>query len=287
MEAGPQTAKNFGLISLPYSEADAAILPVPYEGSVTYGIGTRHGPDAIIKASHHAESYDFLKNRNYENIKIATLSPPELDGKTPEETMGIVQNRVSSILEDGKLPFLLGGEHSITGPAVRAVAAKHEIGVVQLDAHADLRHEYGGTIHSHACVMARVREAADAVQLGIRSCSIEEGELIRDENYTVLDPASALKNGRLENSLEKLPEKVYMTIDVDCMDPSIMPSTGTPEPGGFTWEQVNSIVQTVARRKTIVGADLVELAPIPALHAPDFLAARLVFNILAEIFLRR
>jgi len=282
------TAKNFGLISIPYAEADVAILPVPYERSVTYGGGTREGPEAIINASHHVETYDFLKNRNYEKMKIATLEPLRLEDESPEEAFSTIEKRVADILEDGKLPFMLGGEHSITAPAVRATAAKHKIGVVQLDAHADLRHEYDGTIHSHACVMARVRETVPAtLQLGIRSCSLEEGELIKKEDLHVFNPSAVFEGDNLERGLGGLPEKVYLTIDLDCLNPSIMPSTGTPEPGGFDWEELNNIVRAVASRKTIVGADVVELAPIPSQHAPDFLTAKLVFNILSEIFLQR
>ena len=280
---------DFGLISKSYNDSDCVIVPVPYEGTVTYGKGASSGPGAIIEASQNAETYDFATGKNYESLAFHTLKPLDVKDKQPAEAMAVVKTTVASILKDRKVPFLLGGEHSITGPAVRAVCAHYDgdVGVVQLDAHADLRHEYEGTVHSHACVMARVREIAPALQLGIRSCSIKEHDLIKKENLRVLGPKKSLPGETLDRALDALPEKVYLTIDVDCLNPSIMPSTGTPEPGGFDWEEITGIVKSVADRKTIVGADVMELAPIAGLRAPDFLAARLVFYILAELFKER
>lgn len=279
---------DFGLISRPYAEARAVIVPVPYEGSATYGKGASLGPAAIIEASQNAETFDPATGRDYETLKLHTLAPLDVDGKPAADVMAKVEECALSILKENKFPFFLGGEHSITGPAVRAVAAHYggagSVGVVQLDAHADLRREYEGNIHSHACVMARVREAAPALQLGIRSYSLEEHQLIKMENLAVLGPKESLPGRELERALNELPDKLYLTIDLDSLDPSIMPSTGTPEPGGFGWEEVTGIVKSVADKKTIVGADVVELAPIPGMRAPDFLAARLVFYTLSEIF---
>ena len=277
---------DFGLISRPYDDSRCIIVPVPYEGTATYGKGASSGPAAIIEASQNAETFDFATGKNYEHLALHTLKPLGVKDMEPAEAMAAVENTAASLLKDGKVPFLLGGEHSTTVPAVRAVSARcgGDIGVVQLDAHADLRNEYEGSIHNHACVMARVREIAPALQLGIRSCSIEENELIKKENLTVLGPKESLPGKTLFRALDSLPEKVYLTIDIDCLDPSIMPSTGTPEPGGFDWAEITGIVKSVAKRKTIVGADVMELAPIAGLRAPDFLAARLVFYTLAEMF---
>ena len=280
-------AKNdFGLISKPYDDSNCVIVPVPYEGTVTYGKGASNGPAAIIEASHNVETFDFVSGQNYEKLMVHTLKPLELKDKEPENAMAEVEVAVASLLKDGKIPFLLGGEHSITAPAVRAVSAHYsgDIGVVQIDAHADLRNEYEGSKHNHACVMARVCEIAPALQLGIRSCSIEEHELIKNKNLTVLTPKESLPGKTLEGGLDALPEKIYLTIDIDCLDPSIMPSTGTPEPGGLDWEQIKGIVKKVAEKKTVVGADVMELSPIAGLHAPDFLAAKLVFHTLGELF---
>lgn len=282
---------DFGLISRPYSEARVVIVPVPFEGTVTYGKGASGGPAAIIDASQNAETFDPATGKNYEKLALHTAQPLAVQETPVSEVMAAVEESVTSILTDNKFPFLLGGEHSITGAAVRAVAGhygpKGSIGVLQLDAHADLRNEYEGSIHNHACVMARVREVAQALQLGVRSCSVEEYELIKKESFAVLDPKAALNEKKLERALSDLPEKLYLTIDLDALDPSVMPATGTPEPGGFSWDGITSIIKRVAAKKTIVGADCVELAPIPGMRAPDFLAARLVFYILGEIFLDR
>ncbi len=272
---------QFGGLDVNYKDAEIAILPVPYQGTVMYGKGTWQGPESIINASANAELYDFITGQDYSNIKAATLEAMEPGVGTPEEVVRKIEKRVTEILSDGKTPFILGGEHSITPPAVRAVAAKHEIGVVQIDAHADLRDTYGGTKHSHACTMARVRETAPAVQVGIRSCSIEESARIKREGLAVLGVDETLEGDNFRRALEGLPEKVYLTIDVDGIDPSIMPSTGTPEPGGFNWKEITRIVRTVGETKEIVCADIVELAPIEGLHAPDFLAAKLAFYVLA------
>jgi len=277
---------DFGLISRPYDDSNCVIVPVPYEGTATYGKGASSGPAAIIEASQNAETFDFPTGRNYESLAFHTLEPLEVKDMEPAEAMAAVEDTAASLLKDGKVPFLLGGEHSITVPAVRAVFTHYggDIGVVQLDAHADLRNEYEGSIHNHACVMARVREFAPALQLGIRSCSIEEHERIKKENLTVLTPNESLPGKTLDRALDAFPEKVYLTMDIDCLDPSIMPSTGTPEPGGFDWAGITGIVKSVADQKTIVGADVMELAPIAGLRAPDFLAAKLVFYTLAEMF---
>jgi agmatinase len=272
----------FGEKSTPYREADIALLPVPYEGTVTYGKGTSSGPKGVIDASFNAEMFDMVTGRNYSDLKITVLPMLDVEGD-PETVMMGVEKGIGKILSDGLLPFMAGGEHSITAPGVRAVARFHSekgVGVVQIDAHADLRNEYSGTIHSHAAVMRRVREIAPAIQLGIRSCSIEESELITNENLAVLSPATALEEENLASALETLPEKIYLTVDVDALDPSIMPSTGTPEPGGFSWEEINRLIDSIAGQKEIVGADIVELAPIPGLIAPDYTAARLAYNMM-------
>ncbi|MFQ5432524.1 MAG: agmatinase [Nitrospinota bacterium] len=280
---------DFGLIGTPYDSSSCVIVPVPYEGTVTYGKGASSGPAAIIEASQNAETFDFATGKNYESLAFHTLKPLEVKGMGPAKAMAAVEDTSASLLKEGRVPFLLGGEHSVTVPAVRAVFTHHggNIGVVQLDAHADLRNEYQGSVHNHACVMARVREFAPALQLGIRSCSAEENELIKKEKLSVLGPKESLPGETLNRALDALPENVYLTIDIDCLDPSIMPSTGTPEPGGFNWAEITGIVTRVADRKTIVAADVMELAPIAGLRAPDFLAAKLVFYTLAELFKER
>ena len=280
----------FGETGVSYKDADIALLPIPYEGTVSYGKGTSNGPQGIIDASHNAEMFDFITDRNYADLKISVLPMMNVEGE-PEAVMTNIEKEIDKILGDGLLPFVIGGEHSITAPCVRAIARFHtreggaaganaEIGVVQIDAHADLRDEYSGTKHSHAAVMRRVREIAPAIQLGIRSCSIEESELIKKENLIVLSPSEVFKENKLGTALESLPKKIYLTLDIDGLDPSIMPSTGTPEPGGFSWEEINRLIDFIAGQKEIVGADIVELAPIPGIIAPDYTAARIAFNMI-------
>jgi agmatinase len=271
----------FGESGAPYKEAEIALLPVPYEGTVSYGKGASNGPRGMIDASYNAEMFDMNTGRDYSKLKITLLPMMDVEGD-PETVMAAVEKEVVKILDDGLLPFAAGGEHSITAPCVRAVSRFHDekIGVVQVDAHADLRDEYSGTKHSHAAVMRRVREMAPAVQLGIRSCSREESELIKNENLAVLNPAAALEEENLIRALKTLPKKIYLTVDVDALDPSIMPSTGTPEPGGFSWEEINRLLDSIAMQKEIVGADIVELAPIPGFIAPDYTTARLAFNMI-------
>ncbi|MDH5542342.1 MAG: agmatinase [Nitrospinota bacterium] len=275
----------FGETGYTYENASIVIVPIPFEGTVSYKGGTANGPEAIISASPNAEMFDMATERDYTKLK-QTLAPQlDVTGIT-EEVMERIEKSVSRILDDGKMPFLLGGEHSITGPAVRAVAKHYEksgekIGVVQIDAHADLRDEYSGTIHSHAAVMRRIIEVAPAVQLGIRSCSIEEWKLIKEKNLRVLQPAETFSKGKLDEALATLPEKIYLTVDIDGLDPSLIPATGTPEPGGFSWNEVMEIFKTILKTKMIIGGDLVELAPIKGFHSPDFIASRLAFRMMS------
>ena len=280
-----ENTSTFGETGYSYNEAAVAILPVPFEGTVSYKAGTVDGPDAIINASPNAEMFDIATGIDYTKLKQTLLPHIDVAGK-PEEVMNRIEKSVSQILIDGKMPFLLGGEHSISGPAVRAVAAHYKnrgekIGVVQIDAHADLRNEYSGTIHSHAAVMRRILDVATTVQLGIRSCSIEEWEFIKENNLIVLQPLETFKDGKLEEAFASLPEHIYLSVDIDGLDPSLIPATGTPEPGGFTWNEVIRIFNTLSKTKKIIGADLVELAPIPGFHSPDFIASRLAFRMMS------
>jgi len=272
---------SFGGITSSYEDAKIFILPVPFEGTVSYGKGTSKGASAIIDASQFVELYDFESGNDFEDLKLSLLEPLDVSGDVGDIIVR-VESVVGDILKGGKLPFMIGGEHSITAPAVRAFANFYgdEFAVIHIDAHADLRDEYGGNKNSHASVMARVREVALLLQLGIRSCSKEEAVLIEDERLAVLSPLDALDEKKLVSALQKLPDKIYLTFDVDALDPSIMPSTGTPEPGGFDWVGINTILDIVKREKKIVGGDIVELAPIAGFDAPDFLVAKLAFKLL-------
>lgn len=268
-------------------EARALILPVPYESTTSYGGGARRGPRAILEASRYVELWDAELGRDPSRMGIHTLPALELSRRGPEAAMGELEAAWQRLLGElgGRFLVMLGGEHSISGPAVRAVAAHvgSRIHVLQLDAHADLRESYEGTPFSHAAVMRRVLEVADVVGVGIRSISQEEVELVRSRRGISLVHAHEMWEGEewMDRALEALGDPVYLTFDVDFFDPSLVPATGTPEPGGGDWYRTLRFLRRVFRERTVLAADVVELAPIPGLTAPDFLVAKLVYKLLA------
>ena len=280
----PPVPKNF--LGLPpelsdYERARVAVLPVPYEATVSYGGGTGRGPAAIIEASAQVELYDEELACEPCDVGVATLPPLDVRGVAPSALAARVAPDVAKILADGKLPLIFGGEHSITPAVVEGVRRAHpEITVVQFDAHADLREEYEGERMNHACAMARVREQAPAVQVGIRNLSKEEAAWVAREKLSVFFAHEMRRNPHWqEEALARIAtEKIYVTIDLDVFDSGVMPATGTPEPGGLGWYDVTSFLRLLAERKRIVGFDVVELAPITGFHACDFLAAKLAYK---------
>ncbi len=279
-----QTEKRFlgldaGLAA--YAKAKVAVLPVPFEATTSYGKGTARGPRAIIEASSQVELYDEELGFEPCDVGVATLDAPDLTGVGPDELASALAAPVTKVLDDGKLPLVLGGEHSITPAVVASVVRKHpDITVVQFDAHADLREEYGGERMSHASAMARVREMAPAVQIGIRNLSKGEAARVSREKLPVFFAHEMRSDeGWMERALSAIgTEEVYVTIDLDAFDSSLMPATGTPEPGGMDWYQVTDFIRLVANEKRVVGFDIVELAPIEGLTSCDFLAAKLAYK---------
>jgi agmatinase len=272
-----------------YEKAKAVILPVPLERTTTYARGTHKGPNAIIEASRNMETYDEeLQVETYRRVGIATLEPMETAEGSLENVLAHIHTAVAGVLQDGKLPVLLGGEHSLTPPAVSAAARKHpDLSVIQIDAHADLRESYQDNRNSHACAMRRVLETCPAVQVGIRSLSKEEAAdlpKLKTSVFWAKDLADRPAEDWAEQVVAALSPHVYLTLDLDGLDPSIMPATGTPEPGGLSWQQVTTLLRLVAARRDIVGMDVVELLPTPGLHAADFLAAKLIYRALGYIF---
>lgn len=266
---------------LNYRSAKIAILPVPYEETVSYGRGTSNGPAAIISASKQVELYDEELEKESQNIGICTLEPLSVKGLESEEMSKVVSTAITKIVNDGKLPVMLGGEHSITPPAVKAVHKVHsDLTVVQLDAHADLRQEYEGNPMSHASAMARVRDFCPAVQVGIRNLSLAEALWVKKDRLPVFFAKDIMVSDNwmplAVSSIET--DKVYVTIDLDAFDSSTMPATGTPEPGGMSWYQIAAFLKKVFESKRVVGLDIVELAPIKGFHACDFLAAKLLYK---------
>lgn len=268
-----------------YENSAIAIWPLPFERTVSYGTGTAAGPAAILAASTQVELYDEELRSEPFRAGVATLLPftPPADGL--EEAIEQIRDAARPHFATGKVLLTLGGEHSLTIGPVRAARDVHgEIGVVQFDAHADLRDTYEGTPWSHACVMHRLHDdGIPSLGLGIRALSTEEGELIRDREFPVVwgYELDDLEPRRFRELLDTLPESVYVTFDVDYFDPALVPATGTPEPGGGRWWPTLRLLREVFRRKRVVGLDVVELAPIPGQPASDFLAARLVYKLIA------
>ena len=265
-----------------------SILPVPYDGTSTWKKGADRGPAALLAASGEVELFDLPTESEPHRSGIETLDALVHDGG-PEALAARVEDRVAGLLGSGRLPVLIGGEHSISIGAIRA-AAKHcldsgeRLGVVQIDAHGDTRESYHDSPFNHACVMARAREVAEIVQVGIRAIDRTEHETM---DRSRVFPAHLIleepDDSWMDRAIDLLPDRVYLTIDLDAFDSSIMPATGTPEPGGLDWRTVNTFVHRLAGSRTIVGFDVVELLPHPAHWACDFLAAKLVHRVIAEI----
>lgn len=264
-------------------EALFHVIPVPYEKTVSYGTGTAGGPAAILAASCQLELFDG-KSVPAE-LGIYTGPPVACEGE-PEEVLAVIGRRVTASLGHGAIPVVLGGEHTISAPVAEALAAHHgTIGVIQFDAHADLRDEYDGTPLSHACVMKRIFDLEiPFVQIGTRSYSLEEQRLREREGVTYFDAERIFRKG-IEAVLlpEGFPEKIFLTFDIDCLDPSLIPATGTPVPGGLTWYQALWIIEKILQKRICTGFDVVELAPQPHHPGSAFASAQLVYAIMGYL----
>jgi agmatinase len=266
-----------------YATARYAVLPVAYEATTTYGSGTRDGPRAIISASQQVELYDEELGRESFRAGIATLDPLESDARGPAQMHARVYAAARKIVRDGKFLLGLGGEHSITAGLVRAAQARHRhLSVLQIDAHADLRDRYQGTPWSHACVMRRVRDlGVPVVGVGVRNYSAEEARFLRTSGQPIFTARKCHESPTwIEEAVARLTEDVYVTIDIDGLDPAVAPGTGTPEPGGLDWYQVTDLLAAIARRRRIIGADVVEVRPLPPSTVTEFLAAKLVYRLI-------
>jgi agmatinase len=273
------------------------VIPVPYDGTSTWQKGADRGPDALIAASAQVELYDIETGSEVYRVGIHTQAPVG-ESATPERMTAAVRERVSAVLQASRYPVVLGGEHSVTIGAVQACVERYpNLSVLQLDAHADLRDEYQGSRYNHACVMARAREICPIVQVGIRSMDVAEGRN-HDPRVFLAEEISARAaaarrlagvGGRLHRRswmhrvLDLLSPHVYVTVDLDVFDPSLLPSTGTPEPGGLEWYEVTAFLRLVAERRELVGFDVVELCPGDN-PASDFAAAKLVYKLLSYRF---
>ncbi|MDP2422816.1 MAG: agmatinase [Bacteroidales bacterium] len=277
---------NFGDLPEKYCSPESSkvvILPVPYDETSTWIKGADKGPEAIIEASANMEVYDIDTDSEAYLMGIYTAEPVT-ENSSPEAMVKAVRDRVKQYLKKNKFVVTLGGEHTIAIGSIQAHAAHYEdLTVVQIDAHADLRDEYMGSKNNHACVMARIKEIAPIIQIGIRSMSVEETENIKAGSIYY---AHEIMDGKIwmYEMLSQLGKNVYITFDLDAFDPSIMPSTGTPEPGGLLWYQTIEMVQRIFEKSNVVGFDVNELCPNHYNKAPDFLAARLIYKMLAFKF---
>jgi agmatinase len=269
-----------------FANARVVILPIPLDRTTSYVPGTRMGPHEILVASSHMELWDEETATDVHRIGIFTMPEMEFPFATMDEVMRNIRRVVAEVVARGKFPVVLGGEHSITGPVVAAVAAKHPgLSVLQLDAHADLRESYMGTPHNHACAMRRVLEHARTTQVGIRSLSSEEAAVAPTLPTVIFYDFNMRERANwMDRVVESLGDTVYITVDVDGLDPAIMPATGTPEPGGLSWHEALALLRRVIETRHVVGCDVVELAPMPGNVAPNFLCAKLVYKILSYRF---
>ena len=283
---------NFGGIDEEeYSSLDAArilILPVSYEGTVSYGTGTGAGAMAIVNASRNMELYEEETDAEVYKLGIHTL--PEFTAReTPGTMMSELYDYTKKLLALDKFICMLGGEHSVSAPIIQAHNEKYDnLSVLQIDAHADLRDEYDGTPHSHASIMARVVKdmRIPSVQVGIRSISGDEARSLKEGLPTKIFWARDIvgKTDWIDEAIDGLTENVYLTIDIDGLDPSIVPTTGTPEPGGLGWYETLTLIRKLAEKKRVVGMDLVEYSYFENYDSPAFLCSKLVYKSLAYIF---
>ena len=279
---------NFLSLSPEFSEFQSSkfvIFPVPYEQTTTFKAGTREGPQAIINASQEVETFDCELKQETFKVGIHTLEEMEITVGGPEVMVEKIYQIAKELVDMNKRVVLLGGEHTASIGLVKALSERYEkFSVLQLDAHADLRDSYQESKYSHACVMRRIGEIAPFVGMGIRNLSLEEHVFVGKKKIDLFFAKDLMKDDSwIGQVLSKLSENVYLTIDLDFFDPSIMPSVGTPEPGGLLWNQTLDLLKKVADSKNVVGFDCVELCPIPGLVAPNFLAAKLVYKIMGYV----
>jgi N1-aminopropylagmatine ureohydrolase len=269
-----------------FEHARVVILPVPLDRTTSYVPGTRTGPHEILVASSHMELWDEETQTDVHSVGIYTLPEMEFPFASMDEVVDEIRRVTAEIVNRGKFPVILGGEHSVTPPVVAAVAAKHKgLSVLQIDAHADLRDSFMGTPHNHACAMRRTLEHAPLTQVGIRSLSSEEAADVASLKTRIFYDFNMRQDPSwMDRVVDSLSDTVYITIDVDGFDPAIMPSTGTPEPGGLSWYEGLGLLRRVIERRTVVGCDIVELSPMPGNAAPNFLCAKLLYKILSYRF---
>jgi agmatinase len=277
-------------VAATYDNAKVVILPIPYEATTTYRRGCEHGPDAILNASQQVEYYDEELDRELWEVGLYThdaIADTRNAQKVSSEAMlRVTQETVYKLVADGKFVISLGGEHSITTGVVEAYRQANPgeaFTVVQVDAHGDLRHEYEGSIHNHACVMRRVVDMGlPTLQVGIRSICKEEADLIKEKQLPVFRAREiAVQPDWIDRAVASIKtEKVFITIDLDGIDPTLIPGVGTPEPGGLNWYNLLTFIQRIFAAHDVIGCDVMELAPITDSVVSEFTAAKLVYKLI-------
>ncbi|MEE4197769.1 MAG: agmatinase [Bacteroidales bacterium] len=278
--------RNYAGIPDKYAQPETAkivLIPVPYDGTSTWIKGADKGPEAFLEASENMEVYDIETDSEVYKQGVY-LADPVTENRSPEAMTEQVYLTVNQFLARGKFVTVLGGEHSISIGSIRAFQEHFkDLSILQIDAHADLRDQYEGSACNHACAVHAAQKTTNLVQVGIRSMDISEKKFLKKENCFFAHEIHTDPEW-MEKVLAKLTANVFITIDLDGFDPSIMPSTGTPEPGGLTWYQVVHLIRLVAQKKNIVGFDIMELCPNENNKGPDFLAAKLYYKILSYVF---
>ncbi len=269
-----------------FEKAKAVVLPVPYGKTVSYRKGTEKGPNAIMEASDKLELFDEELQKEVYRVGINTQEPVSVKDLSSKSMIDVVEKRVLNIYKNKKIPVVLGGEHSVTIGAVKAAKREfNDLSVLYFDSHYDLKDSYEGFKYSHACVARRLLEIAPIVEIGVRSLSKDEKDFLPNNKVKIISMEGVRKNqdwrNKIKNSLSK---NVYISIDLDVFDPSIMPSVGTPEPGGFGWYEFLDAIRDVITNRNIVGFDVVELCPIKNMISADFMAARLIYKTIGYIF---
>src|SRR4051812_9559621 len=282
---------NFGGIAeeefSSFEHSRILVWPVSYEGTVSYGTGTGRGAEAVINASRNMELYDEETDAEVYKLGIHTVAEsPSVE--PPARMMDSLYERARELVSTGKFVTMIGGEHSVSAPVIRAHAERYDnLSVLQIDAHADLRDTYDGTPHSHASIMARVVKdmRIPSVQVGIRSISVDEARALHELPTRIFWAKDIVgRNDWWDDAVDGLTENVYLTIDIDGLDPSLVSATGTPEPGGLGWYETIGLIRTLARKRKVVGMDLTEYSYVEGQNASAFLCAKLIYKTLGFVF---
>lgn len=289
-----ETANNYFGIPEEYSSAEnsrVAIVPVPYEATVSYGTGTAGAPEAIQEASLQVELFDDELWIEPYKVGIQTVEPVHMtpvDGNS-EDPFSELRDTITPLIEFNKFPIIVGGEHSLTLGSVKACVDRYpDLSILQIDAHADCRDSYEGNPYSHASVSYHLYKTLKQpliTQVGVRNISLGEANWMEEEKPQInIFWARNQDKWNFQEIINTLSDNVYLTIDVDGLDSSIMPATGTPEPGGMSWYQLMDLIKQLCVRKNVVAADVVEFSPIPNMHAPAFLCAKMIYKLIGYRF---